>query len=106
MLLKKKRFLFAFAILFTVIFFSCSQNDEKATGDSLAYVEMPKRKLTRQQQFKSFRLDTLFSLLHKTGAFNGNVLVAQNDTIIFQKSYGYADKENKTMLHDSSSFQL
>ncbi|MBC7862255.1 MAG: beta-lactamase family protein, partial [Bacteroidia bacterium] len=80
--------------------------DEKVVAKAFKEVQMPERKLTRRQQFKAFRLDTLFTLLYESGAFNGNVLVAQNDTIIFQKSFGHADKDAGILLHDSSSFQL
>ena len=38
--------------------------------------------------------------------FNGNVLVAENGEIIFQKSYGYADFDTKRLLNDSSVFEL
>lgn len=38
--------------------------------------------------------------------FNGNVLVAENGKIIFQKSYGYADFDSQRMLNDSSVFEL
>ena len=38
--------------------------------------------------------------------FNGNVLVAENGKIVFQKSYGYADFDTKRMLNDSSVFEL
>jgi len=38
--------------------------------------------------------------------FNGNVLVAENGKIVFQKSYGYADFDTRRMLNDSSVFEL
>ena len=38
--------------------------------------------------------------------FNGNVLVAENGKIIFQKSYGYANFDAKHLLNDSSVFEL
>jgi len=38
--------------------------------------------------------------------FNGNVLVAENGKIVFQKSYGYADFDKQRMLNDSSVFEL
>jgi CubicO group peptidase (beta-lactamase class C family) len=38
--------------------------------------------------------------------FNGNVLVAENGKIIFQKSYGYANFDTKRILNDSSVFEL
>ncbi|HRN55891.1 MAG TPA: serine hydrolase domain-containing protein [Niabella sp.] len=38
--------------------------------------------------------------------FNGNVLVAKNGKIIYQKSFGYADFDTKRLLNDSSMFEL
>jgi CubicO group peptidase (beta-lactamase class C family) len=38
--------------------------------------------------------------------FNGNVLVAENGEVIFQKSYGFADFDTKRLLNDSSVFEL
>jgi len=38
--------------------------------------------------------------------FNGNVLIAENGKIVFQKSYGLADYDTKRMLNDSSIFEL
>lgn len=38
--------------------------------------------------------------------FNGNVLVAENGKVVFQKSYGFADFDSKRLLNDSSVFEL
>jgi CubicO group peptidase (beta-lactamase class C family) len=38
--------------------------------------------------------------------FNGNVLIAENGKIVFQKSYGLADFKTKRALNDSSVFEL
>ncbi len=86
---------------------SCQDEDSvKNRGDGLTDFNMPVRKLSRKQQHEAYRLDTLFTLLYQSGAFNGNVLLAHNDTIVYQKSFGFADKERKMLLHDSSAFQL
>lgn len=53
-----------------------------------------------------FRIDTLFQKLYKANAFNGNVLIAKNNQIIYQKSFGLAVKETNQSLTDSSMFQL
>ena len=53
-----------------------------------------------------YRLDTLFTKLHKADAFNGNVLIAKGKNIIYQKSFGYGIKEKNVLLNDSSIFQL
>ena len=84
---------------------SCSQ-EGNITGNAVLTTTMPKRTLTYMQQVKAHRIDSLFTLLYKSGDFNGNALIAQNDTIIFQKSFGVSDKVSGKLLHDSSSFQL
>jgi CubicO group peptidase (beta-lactamase class C family) len=38
--------------------------------------------------------------------FNGNVLVAENGKIVFQKAYGFANFDTQRMLNDSSVFEL
>lgn len=97
-------FFAAFALI--ALLCSCQGDDGKQKGDGLAGFQMPVRKLTRKQQLQAYRIDTLFTLLYNSGAFNGNVLLAKNDTIIYQKSFGFADREHKIPLHDSSLFQL
>lgn len=55
---------------------------------------------------KALKLDTLYSELYENGAFNGNVLVAENGEIIFEKSYGFADLKANKKLNDSTIFEL
>jgi CubicO group peptidase (beta-lactamase class C family) len=55
---------------------------------------------------KTFKLDNLYTELYEKGAFNGNVLIAENGNIIFEKSYGLADELSKTKLNDSTIFEL
>lgn len=43
---------------------------------------------------------------HVAKGFNGNVLVAQNGKVLFQKSYGYADRHAKKQLTASSLFNI
>lgn len=52
------------------------------------------------------KIDSYLSGLHNHYRFNGNVLVAENGKIIFQKSYGFADFDTQRMLNDSSVFEL
>jgi len=69
-------------------------NTKKSLIDSIKYKE------------EIIRLEALFSRLYATGEFNGNVLIAKDNDIIYQKSFGYSIKETKTLLCDSSIFQL
>jgi len=55
---------------------------------------------------KSQKLDSLYSEMLKYGEFNGNVLIAENDTIILQKSYGIANRESNEPLIENSIFNL
>jgi len=64
------------------------------------------RKLSTGHILKSQKLDSLYTEMFKYGEFSGNVLVAENDTIILQKSYGIADRENNELLNENSIFNL
>lgn len=51
-------------------------------------------------------MDEFLSGQQKYFRFNGNVLVAENGKIIFQKSYGYAHFDTKRLLNDTTVFEL
>ncbi|KZS42448.1 serine hydrolase [Aquimarina aggregata] len=54
-------------------------------------------------------VDTIDSLMIKSynrDLFNGNVLVVKNDTVIYQKSFGYTDASQKIKLNDTSIFNI
>ncbi|WP_373331359.1 serine hydrolase domain-containing protein [Salmonirosea aquatica] len=57
-------------------------------------------------QSRPARLDSLFSKLHRQGNFNGNVLIAEKGTPVFEKSYGIADEQSHRMLDPGSVFEL
>ncbi len=52
------------------------------------------------------KLEKLFSGLHQNNQFNGNVLVADNGKIVYQKSFGFANISNNLLNNDSSAFTL
>ncbi|MGB5941859.1 MAG: serine hydrolase domain-containing protein [Leeuwenhoekiella sp.] len=55
---------------------------------------------------KSIQLDSIYSDLYKQNLFNGNVLIAENGNIIFNKSYGIANKEKELDLNEGTIFEL
>ena len=63
-------------------------------------------RLNSVQKLIANKLDTLFTRLNKTGAFNGSILVAKGGSILYKKTIGYCNKENNCFLNDSSMFQL
>lgn len=57
-------------------------------------------------QNKTERLDSLMTEYYKSGAFNGNILVAENGEIIYQKSFGLANEETNEKLNKNSAFYI
>ena len=55
------------------------------------------------------RLQTIDSILTKRSqeeAFSGNVLISEKGEIIYEKSFGYADAENRTPLTENTIFLI
>ncbi len=88
---------------------NCNQQTKKNTISTYNLPTQPiVSNATKQLKYKNeiYRLDTLFTKLNKANVFNANVLVAKNNEIIYQKSFGVAIKETNAALTDSSLFQL
>lgn len=52
----------------------------------------------------SSKIDSLMQVSFDRGIFNGNVLVTRNDSLIYQKSFGYTDGSAQTQLTKESIF--
>src|ERR1700744_4526625 len=52
------------------------------------------------------KIDEVMQELHKTRGFNGNVLVAKNGKIIYEKAIGWADYLHRDSLKINSKFEL
>lgn len=50
------------------------------------------------------QIDSVFQKTYERGLFNGNVLIAKNDKIIYQKSFGFTDETKQTPLTNQSIF--
>lgn len=57
-------------------------------------------------QNKNVKLDALFDALEQQEEFNGNVLVAKGNEIVYERSIGYGDIENEIPLTSNSVFEL
>lgn len=49
-------------------------------------------------------LDSLTSTAYERDLFNGNILIAKNDTIVYQKSFGYTNASEQDKLYEESIF--
>ncbi|MEZ4839798.1 serine hydrolase domain-containing protein [Flavobacterium sp.] len=58
------------------------------------------------QKSKSERFDSLFTALHQKKAFNGNVLIAEQGNVLFEKSYGLANEITQQKLNTQTVFEL
>ena len=52
----------------------------------------------------STTLDSLMRFSYDRAIFNGNVLVTRNDSLVYEKSFGYTDASGKTKLSKASLF--
>ena len=96
-------------LCFSFLIVNCNQTEG---SDKTSKYSTPEKPVVQSKidsvKYKAeiYRLDTLFTKLYKTDAFNGNVLIAKGKNIIYQKSFGYGIKESNKLLNDSSLFQL
>lgn len=87
---------------------NCSES-EKPAAPAPAKSEKPeitKPSDSSKYAAEAYRLDTLFAKMYAANQINGNVLVAKKGEVIYQKCFGFADKESGLSLCDSSMFQL
>ena len=51
-------------------------------------------------------IDSIIKSFYDNKLFHGHVLIAKNDSIIFQKGYGYADIENKILFSSDTKLKI
>lgn len=61
---------------------------------------------TYKNSIQSQQLDSLFNFCHSNGMFNGAVLVSKHDSIIYKKSFGFANEETKEKITPESVFYI
>lgn len=99
-----KKIALLLGIVISLVIYSCGTEPEAA--ELKITQEIRKIELTKAQKETAYCLDTFFARLANSNEFNGNVLIAKHDTVIFKKSYGKSDFSSKASLTDSSLFQL
>ena len=52
------------------------------------------------------RIDSFFNSVNNYNQINGGILIAENGSVIYKKSFGFADIENKMFNTDSTGFTL
>lgn len=59
-----------------------------------------------EQKSEINQIDSLMTKSYERGLFNGNILIAKNDKIIYQKSFGFTDETKQTKLNNKSIFNI
>lgn len=62
--------------------------------------------LTSFAQTNKIGLDYFFTTLSKNQQFNGNVLIAENGKVVYEKSFGYADFSSKKLNSNQTTFPI
>lgn len=52
------------------------------------------------------RIDSILSFYHRHGAFNGSALIKHKGQVILRKGYGWADREKKIPVTDTTQFRI
>ncbi|WP_312767674.1 serine hydrolase [Epilithonimonas sp.] len=61
---------------------------------------------SKKESFYAKKIDSVMAKSYERGLFNGNVLVAKNNKIIYQKSFGFTDETKQTVLNNKSIFNI
>ena len=75
---------------------------EKEKKEIFNLVSYPKEQIEKV----TYKLDSLFTRIHKRQDFNGSILIAKNGKLLFSNEYGYANFGKKTKIDQKSVFQL
>jgi len=91
----------------TILFQSCIFNSEKRTKErTLSDEELDSIALIYDPTKADKKIDEIVMRLHQRSGFNGNVLVAKEGKIIYEKAIGWADYLHRDSLKINSVFEL
>lgn len=92
-----------FLIYFTLFHLGCTEE-----GKAYLNPKLPKIKKAEGERFAAdaSRIDSFFSNRFERGLFNGTVLFAEGDRIVYKNAFGFANFRKKDSLKINSPFQL
>ncbi|MEM9362151.1 MAG: serine hydrolase [Bacteroidota bacterium] len=81
-----------YMFILSILFLSCKSNSSDTESQS--------------NKIHTDKIDSLLVESYDKDQFNGNVLVVRNDTVLYQKSFGYLSEKRKVGLDDNSIFNI
>lgn len=98
---------FLFISICTLLFQACiTETTSKKKDRTINDDERDSIALVYDPQKANKRIDEIMMRLHKRSGFNGNVLVAKDGKIIYEKAIGWADYLHRDSLKINSVFEL
>ncbi|HVV54689.1 MAG TPA: serine hydrolase domain-containing protein [Mucilaginibacter sp.] len=89
------------------LFLACSNNNATPKTPAKLYKPFsPSELLAYNPKHADKRIDEFFHKLHQRSGFNGDILVAKNGKIIYEKALGWANYLKRDSLNINSQFQL
>ncbi|NAS32532.1 serine hydrolase [Flavobacteriaceae bacterium R38] len=85
------KYLFTNLLIICILFTSCSINSDQK--------QIQKNNPAQQ-------LDSLITYSHNNGMFNGSIAILKNDTLVFNQSYGYVNKNSKNKINAETIFYI
>ncbi|WP_404985548.1 serine hydrolase [Chryseobacterium sp. M5] len=92
-----------FFLLFTTLLFTNTLSAQ-ALNTSKETKKIHQNSSERKSEIN--QIDSLMTKSYERDLFNGNVLIAKNNKIIYQKSFGFTDETKQTKLNDKSIFNI
>lgn len=93
-----------FLLLLIIISFTNTLSAQKSNNDKKG--KKIHQNSTEQKSVDINQIDSLMEKSYERGLFNGNVLIAKNNKIIYQKSFGFTDETKQTALNNKSIFNI
>ncbi|PWK75905.1 CubicO group peptidase (beta-lactamase class C family) [Mucilaginibacter oryzae] len=105
------RLVYKCLVVFTAPLFllTCSSNNKDKNKTAAAIPAKPldtAALLAYNPKKADKKIDAIMQELHRTRGFNGNVLVAKNGKIVYEKAIGWADYLHRDSLKIGSQFEL
>ncbi|MBM3402806.1 MAG: beta-lactamase family protein [Bacteroidetes bacterium] len=93
--------------VFLVLVQACHSDPSEKRRDKILKKEVPDSVVLFYNPKKADkRIDEIVTNLHRKSGFNGNVLVAKNGKIIYERAIGWADHLHRDSLKINSVFEL
>ncbi len=90
--------------LILIVFLSVGTFGQNINNKKLSTKDLDDLSKSTKESFYVNQIDSVMAKSYERGLFNGNVLVAKNGKIIYQKSFGFTDETKQILLNNKSIF--